>query len=217
MKKLIQEKINEIKSKYFITTDKSINFKILSEIAHFKNGKIKEGESYINSKTKMIFIDQFGNEFKMIPNQIKSGRWSPFEAGKVYDSNYHMKELRKIALSKRGKIKEGESYINSKTKMTFIDQLGNEFKITPNKIKSGQWSPFKSGKVRDPTYHMEELQRIALSKGGKIKEGEIYINSKTKMTFIDQLGNEFKVAPNAVKKGDWSPYKINAKKIKIIT
>ena len=133
-----------------------------------------------------------------------------------------MKKLQAIASQKGGRIKEGEYYKNAKTKMKFIDQLDNEFQMTPHCIKSGQWSPYESGHVRDPKYHMKELQEIVAKKSGKIKEGEYYTKNNTKMTFIDQLGNEFQMTPSAVKCGKWSPYEkqwINhsIEKIKLIT
>jgi hypothetical protein len=154
----------------------------------------------------MTFVDKLGNEFKMVPSAVKSGSWSPYESGTVRDAEYHMREIEKITLSKGGKIKKGENYINSNTKMVFIDKLGNEFKMTSGDIKRGNWSPYESGTVRDAEYHMKEIEKIVLSKGGKIKEGESYIHSNTKMIFIDQLGNEFSMRPSSVKRGSWSPY-----------
>lgn len=206
----IKEKIKEITSKYSITTDKNINFKVLTEIAQLRKGKIKDGEIYINAITKITFIDKCGNEFSMSPNAVKRGSWSPYESGSVIDPNYHMQELEKIVASKGGKIKENERYINNSTKMIFIDQLGREFSMKPSNIKSGRWSPYESGNVyNNPEYHMKELDEIALSKGGKIKEGQKYLGSHTKMTFIDKLGNEFRMAPTSIKGDRWSPYEVD--------
>ena len=191
----------------------------LEEIVFEKGGKIKEGEVYIGSTTKMTYIDKLGNEFKMSPSAVKTGNWSPYEAGNIRDSEYHMIQLQEIVKSKGGKIKEGEIYVNSKTKMTFIDKDGYEFEMSPDHIKRGQWSPYESGKVfNNPEYHMKQLEEIALLKGGKIKEGQEYLGALTKMTYIDKLGNEFKMTPNAVKNGGWSPYesKPSANKPKVI-
>ena len=201
---LIKKQIKEMQLNHKPTSDKDTNFKILAEIAKLRLGKIKEGEVYVNTITKMIFIDQLGNEFKMIPSEVKRGVWSPYEYN---NPEYHIKELEKIVAEKGGKIKEGEVYINNKTKMIFIDQLGNEFKMRPSSIKIGGWSPYESGSVyNNPNYHMQELERIATKKGGRIKEDEVYINSNTKMSFIDKLGNQFEMAPSAVKQGQWSPH-----------
>ena len=145
----------------------------------------------------------------MSPKVAKRGQWSPFVGGKIYDNNFHIDELQKIALSKGGKIKEGEQYINSSTKMTFIDKFGNEFKMTPSCLKRNQWSPYESQNVRNPDFHMNELQKIALSRGGKIKDGQVYINNTTKMIFIDQLGNEFEMNAKSVKSGKWSSLEKN--------
>ena len=207
---LIKKQIKEMQSKHKLTKDKNANFKILADIAKFRLGRIKDGEQYINSQTKMIFIDKSGNEFQMSPNGIKQGKWSPYESGNVYNNpEYHMKQLQEIVSGKGGKIKDGEQYINSQTKMIFIDKSGNEFKMIPNAVKRGCWSPYESGNVNKPEYHMKQLEEIVSEKGGEIKKGEHYINNSTKMTFIDQLGNEFKMRPSDVKKGQWSPYEKN--------
>ena len=88
--------------------------------------------------------------------------------------------------------------------MTFIDKLGNQFKMSPASVKSGHWSPYESGRgLNDAEYHMKQLEEIIQLREGKIKEGQFYINSTTKMTFIDKLGNEFKMTPKAIKRGYW--------------
>lgn len=203
----IKKKIKDITEKYYKSSDKYIHFKALSEIAQLRLGKIKEGEVYINNSTKITFIDKLGNEFQMQPNNVKNGKWSPYESERVRDPEYHMKQLEKIALSKGGKIKDGEKYINSLTKMTFIDKLGNEFQMEPKIVKNGSWSPYESGNIyNNPEYHIKQLWEIVKLKGGKIKEGEIYKNNSTKMTFIDKIGNEFKMTPANIKSGQWSPY-----------
>lgn len=64
-------------------------------------------------------------------------------------------------------------------------------------------SPYESGNVRYVEYHMKELEKIVSAKGGRIKEDEVYINAHTKMTFVDYLGNEFRMAPTSIKSGRW--------------
>lgn len=205
-KEQLKQKIKDIVMKYHKSSDKNDHFKILSEIAQLRGGKIKEGEVYVNNRTKIIFIDKLGNEFKSTPHSIKSGYWSPYEARNINDPAYHMKRLEEIAKSKGGRIKEGEVYIKNSIKMIFVDKFGNEFKMTPSAVKSGQWSPYEVGRVRDSEYHMKQLKKIAKLKGGKIKEGEVYVNATKKITFIDKLGNEFEMDSNHVKNGGWSPY-----------
>lgn len=210
MDKNIQDQIKKIISKHSRTTDKNINFKILTEIVNLRKGKIKEGQLYVSAINKMTFIDQLGNEFDMSPNAIKSNKWSPYESGRVLDPDYHMQELQKIAISKGGEIKDGERYINNTTKMIFLDKLGREFSMQPSNVKSGRWSPYESGNVyNNPDYHMQELEKIAISKGGRIKAGENYSGSHTKIIFIDKLGNEFKMAPTSIKENRWSPYEVD--------
>lgn len=176
----------------------------LEIIAHSKGGKIKEGQQYIHSKVKMIFMDKLGNEFSMSPNEIKKGSWSPYESGNVFnDPHYHFKKLQTIAQSKGGKIKQGQQYINAFTELVFIDKLGNEFKRKPSDVKAGLWSLYETKNPMDKDYHLKMLQEIAYSNGGQIKEGEKYINNLTKMTFINYKGVEFKMTPNNIKNGKW--------------
>ena len=142
-KEELKQKIKDIVMKYHKSSDKNDHVKALSEIAQLRGGKIKEGEKYTGAKNKMTFIDKLGNEFQSTPDSIKRGSWSPYESGNITDKKYHMEILKKIVKSKGGKIKEGEQYINSNTKMLFIDQFGNEFHMKPSHIKEGRWSKYK--------------------------------------------------------------------------
>lgn len=136
-----KQKIKEINAKHFNSSDKDVQFIVLSEIAKLRSGNVKSGEKYINSRTKIIFIDDLGNEFQMTPSSIKNGKWSPYESGTVRSPEYHMKKIEEIVKLKGCKIKKGEKYINAKTKMIFIDKLGNEFLTTPDRIKKTNWNP----------------------------------------------------------------------------
>lgn len=51
----------------------------------------------------------------------------------------------------------------------------------------------------------KKIEEIVKLKGCKIKKGEKYINAKTKMIFIDKLGNEFLTTPDRIKKTNWNP------------
>ena len=46
-KTVIQQKIKEIKNKYKSSTDSNKHMIILKEIVELRNGKIKDGETYI--------------------------------------------------------------------------------------------------------------------------------------------------------------------------
>lgn len=206
-KQKFKDKIKILLDEY-VKKDKSINdLDVISEIAKMRLGRIKSGEIYVNAITKMTFIDKSGNEFKMTPFNVKNGQWSPYESGTVRDKSYHIKILNDIVISKGGKIKDGEVYVSGISKMTFIDKLGNEFKMTPKAVKRGQWSPYESGSVySDNDYHMEIILNIALSKGGRVKDGQYYTSNTKKMIFIDKLGNEFSMIPSCIKRNQWSPY-----------
>lgn len=112
---------------------------ILKEIVALRNGKIKDGQQYIDAFTELVFIDRLGNEFKSSPTRLKNGKWSPYETKNPMDKEYHFKVLKEIAQSKGGKIKDGEKYINNSTKMIFVDYREVSFKMTPNNVKNGKW------------------------------------------------------------------------------
>jgi hypothetical protein len=105
-----------------------------------------------------------------------------------------------------GRIDQGSVYKDAHSKMGFFDAAGNRFELTPKRVLSGGWSPFETGRVRDPEWHMAELRTIAESRGGRIADGSVYVTSHTKMAFIDAAGNRFVATPNNVKNGTWSPF-----------
>lgn len=182
------------------------HMRILNEIASSKEGRIKEGEKYINSSKKIVFIDKNQNEFKRSATSIKLGYWSPYESKRTLDPQYHFRRIKDIVESKRGAIKKGEKYISNNTPLTIIDSLGNEFEITPKSLKRGLWSPHEGVRTSDAEFQFNAIKKIVESRGGKIKEGEKYTSSSTKMVFIDENGYEFSMIPSSIKIGKWSPF-----------
>ena len=103
-KETAKEHIKKIIKKYENTNN--INYlNMYSEIAKLRDGKIKNGTIYINSTTPICFIDKHGNEFTILPSNLRRGSWSPYENNKIQNSEYHMNELQKIALSKEVRLK----------------------------------------------------------------------------------------------------------------
>ena len=103
-------------------------FRQIQEIVQNHGGEICEGETYHNNRTKIKIVDKMGNHFSMTPNDLKNGRWSPYERGRVKnDSEYHLREISKVAESRGGRLVEGQKYINAHTKLEFEDQ--NQKKI----------------------------------------------------------------------------------------
>lgn len=164
----------------------------LKNLVESKGGSIKEGQRYVNNITKMVFIDENGFEFSTIPKIIFNYSW-----GRSSDSNYQFEQLKKIVKDNGWIIKDGQNYIDANTKMIFIKN-GKEFKLTPSRVKQGIIES------KDKNYHFEKLKLLVEEKKGKIKEGEVYVNCKTKMTFIDEDGFEFITTPNEIIQGRWN-------------
>lgn len=179
---------------------------ILRKIAESKGGKLISTE-YINGNTKLELEDKNGKRFFMRGTDLKRNHWSPYESSSVRDPEYHLNILRKIAESKGGKL-ISTKYINAHAKLEFEDSAGRRFFMAATDIKgkNGRWSGYESGNVyNNPEYHLNILRKIAESKGGKLISTE-YVNGRTKLEFEDRNKNRFKSIPNAIKRGQWSPF-----------
>jgi len=177
----------------------------LTKIAESKGGRLISTE-YINTTNKLEVEDKYGNRFWMSSSDLKRNHWSPYEQGQVVNNPlYHLNELRKIAESKGGKVISTE-YINAHAKLEFEDSEGRRFFMAATDVKSNRWSGYESGNVyNNPEYHLNELTKIAESKGGKLISTK-YINGRTKLEFEDRNKKRFNSTPNAIKRGQWSPF-----------
>lgn len=179
------------------------HLKIAREIAKERGGELIS-EEYINSVTKLEFRDKLNHHFMMNFNSLISGKWSPYEAKRAKDPEYHLKELKKIAEAKGGKLISTE-YKSGKSKLKFSDSQGREFWSRSDQIKKGNWSPFEKGIGFSNEHYIDELKKIAEKRGGKIISKK-YINSKTKLEFEDRNGERFWANSHSIKKGVWSPF-----------
>lgn len=179
----------------------------LRKIVESKGGKLISTE-YINTRTKLEIEDKNGTRFFMTSSDIKRHHWSPYEQNKVMkDPEYHLNILKEIAKKRGGELISTE-YLGAKIKLEFEDSKQRRFFMTPDdaKGKKGRWSPYESGNVyNNPQYHLNILREIAESKGGKLISTE-YINGTTKLEFEDRNNKKFKSIPNAIKRGQWSPF-----------
>lgn len=197
----IEDRVHDFKIDYNKMPTNQKYLDELKNIAEHKGGKLISTE-YINNSTNLEFEDRNGNRFLMRPANVKLGRWSPYEVKKVRDSRYHLNELKLIAENNGGKLISNK-YTNNKTKLEFEDKSGNRFFMDSSSVKSGSWSPYESGNVRNPEFHLNKLRTIAQEKGGKLISDK-YINNSTKLEFEDKFGNRFFISPNKVKSGQWN-------------
>lgn len=171
-------------------------------------GKIKEGEKYTISESKIKIVNKYNIEKEIIANNIrrmtdKNDFWS-FDGKSDERQKNHLEMARKIAQERGGEL-ISEEYINSITKLKLRDKLGNFFMMSFNSLLSGKWSPYEAKRAKDPEYHLEELIKIAESKGGKLLSTE-YKGAKNKLKFADSQGREFWSRSDQIKEGNWSPF-----------
>lgn len=176
---------------------------IIKNIAKSKGGTLISS-AYQNSITKLEFKDKDNNKFLMSSNSLKNGDWSAYEANRVKDPEYHLKELRVIAESNGGKLLSTE-YVGSKSKLKFIDSENRIFFMRSDAVKGGSWSPFEVNKGYSREHYLSELKIIAEKRGGKLISTK-YLNSRTKLEFVDKNDNIFWATSHTIKKGMWSPF-----------
>lgn len=180
-----------------------IQFTRIQEIAASKGGRLIS-EVYLGSWVKLEFEDAAGRRFHCCPGHIVQGVWSPAESKNHRDPGKQLARLREIAENRGGRL-ISTAYKNNSTKLEFEDAAGYKFMMRPFHIFEGIWSPYEAKLVRDPAYHLEELARIAESRGGKLVSTE-YHGWNVKLEFDDAAGNRFSSTPNNVKSGQWSPH-----------
>lgn len=78
----------------------------------------------------------YGHEWVAKPNNIRSGTWCPFCAGKYQT----ITDMQKIAKD-RGGLCLSTEFINQITKLEWQCKEGHKWRATPNAIKNGSWCP----------------------------------------------------------------------------
>lgn len=179
------------------------HLEMAKKIAKERGGELISKE-YINSAKKLQFRDKLNYHFMMSFNSLISGKWSPYEAKRVKEPEYHLRELRNIAEAKGGKLLSTE-YKGAKNKLKFSDSKSRVFYMRSDMVKSGGWSPFEKGIGFSNEYYINELKAIAKKRGGKLISTK-YINSRTKLEFEDRNGEKFWATSHSIKKGIWSPF-----------
>ena len=171
----------------------------LQDIAISKNGKCISNK-YLGSSVKHKFQCYKGHIWEALPTLIKQGYWCMMCSYEVKMKNM-IKILNKIVKSKGGKCLSTD--YNEDKKMLFQCNYGHQWESLPNSIiYAKSWCPYCSGHTLiNP---LEELQQIAITKGGKCLSIE-YINSQTKMKFECNESHQWEATPNHIKSGQWCP------------
>lgn len=163
------------------------------KLANSRNGECLSDE-FIDAKTKLKWKCSEGHTWESTPDNIKSGSWCPYCAGK-YQTIYDMHNLAK---SRNGKCLSSH-YTNNITKLKWECSEGHQWEARPANINSGKWCPTCAGKQ---LLTIEEMKAIAISRGGKCLSND-YINGKTKLKWQCSEGHIWEARPRTIKAGHW--------------
>lgn len=174
--------------------------------------KIKDNTYYEHSEKNITIINKYNVEKIVLPgNCLKlkaNNEYWTFDGVMSERQKNELKIIKEIAESKGGKLLS-TVYVDCEKNLEFVDKDGNLFKKPAIRIKKNEWSPFENGKViNNPEYHLNELRKIAESKGGKLISTE-YINGRTKLELEDKNGKRFFMRGTDIRRNHWSPYEQN--------
>ncbi len=107
----------------------------LKRIVDTKGGELLS--KYKNKRTKIKIKCMKGHNWEAFPEKVLSGSWCPHCH---HNKDYYLKEIQKIARSRRGECLSNE-YKNNKTKLKFRCSEGHGWWAVPKSIKEGTWCP----------------------------------------------------------------------------
>jgi hypothetical protein len=149
---------------------------------------------YVDSKTQVAVLCEYGHIWKPIPNNISGGKWCSVCG---YIDNEAKDRFYQIVNEKGGKV-IGE-YISAKNYIIVICAQNHQWSVKPYCINAGQWCRVCAG--LDSDMAAEDLYDLVKRLGGYVKEP--YCNCKTKITFVCAMGHEWRAEPRQIKGGTW--------------
>jgi len=105
----------------------------MQKLAEEKGGKCLS-EKYINTTTKLRWQCSKGHIWNAQPNNVKTGNWCPYCAGKYKT----ITDMQKLASTKGGNCLS-EHYITAKTKLLWECEKGHQWMAFPDSITRGTW------------------------------------------------------------------------------
>jgi hypothetical protein len=117
-----------------------------------------------------------------------------------------LEQLHEIAKSKGGKCLSTQ-YLGGKYKYQFHCKEDHEWYAPSDRIKSGSWCPWCSGRKVDPASQVNKLQKIVVAKGGRLLDGQ-YKNTNSRFTIECSQGHQWDPMYGDVvgNKKTWCPY-----------
>ena len=168
----------------------------LLEIVEKRGGKI-DIKQYKRADSKITIMCVERHKWEGTPSSILSGNWC---SRCMNTSKEQARErLVKIVEDHKGKVDISE-YKSSESKMTFICQLGHEWKTKAGHIIGGGWCPFCANVSSDQA--KEKLLLVVQMRKGKV-DMNTYSNSKEKMQFECDQGHGWKTTPTSIIGGSW--------------
>jgi hypothetical protein len=134
---------------------------------------------------------------------------NPFEVDLDINEFYNVNPLdvlRDICIKHDGKLLS-TSYLGFKDKVEVKCKLGHIWKISPAKLKQGQWCPdCKWNKISaaNRKYSIEDMKKVAHSKGGECLSSE-YIANWQKLLWQCSVGHRWEANFANIFSGKWCP------------
>jgi len=113
-----------------------------------------------------------------------------------FTPRYTIEDMQELAVLRGGRCLSKE-YWNNQTKLSWKCEEGHSWDALPRIIVQGSWCP-QCIKTKRSSLLLEELQKIAASKGGKCLSDK-YINSKTKLKWECKEGHIWKATSIAMR------------------
>jgi DNA-directed RNA polymerase subunit RPC12/RpoP len=172
--------------------------------------------AYIRAMDKLRWRCSQGHEWDSRPNDVQSGNWCPYCAGRRLWSPNHTEEEARLAqfgsiAATRGGICLSTHYKNNNSKLLWRCADGHEWEAVPGSIQRGHWCPYCAGKriwsttQSEGAARIQECRSIAEAKGG-ICQSDSYLGVKTKHRWRCGEGHEWEATPDSIKRGSWCPY-----------
>jgi hypothetical protein len=108
----------------------------MHRIAKERDGRCLS-DTYVNTKTKLLWECIEGHQWDAIPGSIKRGSWCPHCAGNIKST---IKEMRLLAESRDGKCLSSR-FVNAHEKLLWECANEHTWKARPHHVRNGSWCP----------------------------------------------------------------------------
>ena len=175
------------------------NIAVLQEFAINKKGKLLSTE-YVNAHEKLLWQCNHEHQWLANWNNIKSGQWCPYCAGRNYSREQLLTFCIDYAASKSGYCLS-TVYISNNTRMLWKCKENHIWEARWSSIKVGKWCP-TCAKQSKPD--ISECCDFAKNKNGICLEIS-YVNAHHRMLWECSEKHQWKASWDGIKRGNWCP------------